>query len=329
MRNPIQQLQNKRWGRLHLLLFLGGASLMGATAQTRTLVPLGDFEQWLEREVKESAIIGGQTRQLFEIAPQRPLKDGLYLPPFASPWATSNVVASVGVTKTSRTVFPDIHGAGRSARLETRLEEVKVLGMINISVLAAGSIFLGEMVEPITSTKNPNSKLIMGIPFEQRPRALVLDLKALISSEPNRWRIPGFGSRTQVVGADHGEVMVLLQKRWEDAEGNIHALRIGTLVERITQSTNGWAEGLTLPIRYGNFTTAAEFKPYMGLVSGEQSYYARNSKGQIVPIRESGWASPEEKPTHLILKASSSHGGAYIGSIGNTLWIDNVRLEFE
>ncbi|MCD8194480.1 MAG: PCMD domain-containing protein, partial [Tannerellaceae bacterium] len=31
-------------------------------------------------------------------------------------------------------------------------------------------------------------------------------------------------------------------------------------------------------------------------------------------------------PPHMVLQVASSHGGAYIGSPGNTLWIDNVNL---
>ena len=63
----------------------------------------------------------------------------------------------------------------------------------------------------------------------------------------------------------------------------------------------------------------------MGLRSTD---YARNSKGKSVPVKEVGWASANEKPTHLILQFSSSDGGAYIGTPGNTLWIDNVALVY-
>ena len=35
-----------------------------------------------------------------------------------------------------------------------------------------------------------------------------------------------------------------------------------------------------------------------------------------------------ENPTHMILQFSSSHGGAFIGSPGNTLWVDNVKLVY-
>jgi hypothetical protein len=56
--------------------------------------------------------------------------------------------------------------------------------------------------------------------------------------------------------------------------------------------------------------------------------YARNSKGESVLVKETGWASPDEKPTHMLLQFSSSHGGAYVGSPGNTFWVDNVKLVY-
>jgi hypothetical protein len=66
----------------------------------------------------------------------------------------------------------------------------------------------------------------------------------------------------------------------------------------------------------------------MGPVVGERTYYALNSKGENVPISEEGFASADETPTHLILKFDSSYGGAYIGTPGSTLWIDNVKLVY-
>ena len=61
---------------------------------------------------------------------------------------------------------------------------------------------------------------------------------------------------------------------------------------------------------------------------GVGGYYARNSKGESKLIQEVGWASPDEQPTHLILQFTSSIGGAFVGSPGNTLWIDNVCLVY-
>lgn len=59
-----------------------------------------------------------------------------------SPWGTSNVMAKVaGITKTNTSVFKEKRGNGFCARLETRIESVKVFGIVNIAVLASGSIF--------------------------------------------------------------------------------------------------------------------------------------------------------------------------------------------
>ena len=66
----------------------------------------------------------------------------------------------------------------------------------------------------------------------------------------------------------------------------------------------------------------------MGLTSGDNTKYAKNSKGKMVKVIEEGWAGESETPTHTVLQFDSSHGGAYIGSIGNTLWIDNLRLVY-
>ena len=63
----------------------------------------------------------------------------------------------------------------------------------------------------------------------------------------------------------------------------------------------------------------------MDLKNGNSAYYAQNSKGKIVPIEENEWADASETPTHAIVKFDSSHGGAYIGTIGTTLWLDNIK----
>ena len=75
---------------------------------------------------------------------------------------------------------------------------------------------------------------------------------------------------------------------------------------------------------YGDITKHPEYKPYMRIQVEER--YALNSQGKSVPIQEVGWAAEGELPTHIVLQFTSSHGGAYIGSPGNTMWIDNVEL---
>ena len=202
------------------------------------------------------------------------------------------------------------------------------MGIVNISVLAAGSLYLGTMLEPITSSKNPMSKINVGIPFTRRPRALKFDYKYTAAGADSRIKETGFSKTRTIPGRDMGECVCLLQKRWEDAEGNIHALRVGTMRMRFSQSSNGWVEGKEYPIHYGDIRQEPYYREWMGLVGGERTYYALNSRGKNVPVLEEGWAAADEKPTHLILKFDSSYGGAYIGSVGNTLWLDNIKMVY-
>lgn len=82
------------------------------------------------------------------------------------------------------------------------------------------------------------------------------------------------------------------------------------------------------PIEYGDITKKSGYHSYMGLIDGDDTKYCINSKGKNVPIHEVGWADADETPTHIILQFDSSYGGAYVGSVGTTLWVDNVRLVY-
>ncbi|WP_102408654.1 PCMD domain-containing protein [Parabacteroides bouchesdurhonensis] len=286
----------------------------------------GDMDQWVVREIHESAIIGGNTKYLYEPGPTDTIKGNIaYHNRGGSPWATSNVMAKVtGVVKTNTSVFPERRGDGWCARLETRFESVKVLGLIDIEVIAAGSVFLGTVHEPIRGTKNPQSMLGNGVPFTKRPKALRFDYKVKAAPEKNRVRSTGFSRKSVVEGQDSIAVILLLQKRWEDKEGNIYAKRVGTMVQRYTASTPDWVDNATYPVLYGDITSLPDYKPYMRIQVEER--YSLNKEGKSVPIKEIGWAEPDETPTHMVLQFVSSHGGAYIGSPGNTFWIDNVKL---
>ena len=66
----------------------------------------------------------------------------------------------------------------------------------------------------------------------------------------------------------------------------------------------------------------------MGLIPEKKSYYAANSKGKMVPVREVGWDSAEATPTHLMVMFSSGSGEPYTGTPGATFWVDNVELVF-
>ena len=244
-----------------------------------------------------------------------------------SPWANSNVMAKVaGIVKTNVSVFPEKRGNGWCARMETRMEKVKVLGLVDIEVVAAGSVFLGSVHEPIKGTKNPQSMLLSGVPFTKWPKALQFDYKVKVMPQHTRVRSTGFSRKGTVPGQDSVAVVLLLQKRWEDKLGNVYSKRVGTMVHRFSHSSNGWVNAQSFPILYGNITKRPEYKSYMRIQVEER--YTMNSKGVSVPIQEIGWADEDEKPTHMVLQFVSSHGGAYIGSPGNTFWLDNVKLVY-
>lgn len=301
------------------------------SAQRSEAIKYGDFNNWVTRNIKESHLIGGKTKQVYEIAPARTIDgDEPYVNEGGSPWATSNVMAKVcGITKTSNAVFPDERSAGnRCAKLTTCIENCKAIGIINIDVVVAGTVFLGQMFEPIKSTSDPYSKMEMGVPFTKRPKALVYDYKLYIPAGNTRLYSSGFGSKKTLQGSDKAEVFIFLQRRWEDAEGNLYAKRVGTGRELLSKNTSDWVNGHKLIVNYGDISHEGYFKPFMGLIPEAKSYCARNSKGKIVPVHEVGWDSPEATPTHLMVMFSAGSGEPYVGTVGTNFWIDNVALAY-
>lgn len=289
----------------------------------------GTFDSWSMRQVKESGIIGGATKTLYEFyGNQETVFTGKT--PFKAPegylWRTNNVLAIVaGVVKTNNTIFPEERGNGYCARIETHIEEVKALGVINMDVTCQGALLLGVLPEPITTTKDPMAKVFYGIPFTGMPKAVALDIKADVGHEVIR--ATGFSKLKPMGYPDSAEITVMLQKRWEDEDGVVHALRVGTAIWRISEDIPEWMNGYELKIHYGDITGEPFYKEYMGLKNDpESAFHAPNSNGSNVIIQEDGWAEPGTQPTHLVINIISSCGKAFYGGVGNTLWVDNVRL---
>ena len=295
-------------------------------AQERTeLIPFGDFDHWTVRYIKESSIIGGQTKAMYMIAPT----DTIYGPKYTrgrSPWSSSNAYAkALGANKVSVSVTPERHGKGWCARLETRLEVVKAVG-IDLKALATGSIYTGKLCDPVTLAhgKDPNSAIDMGMPFTKRPKALMLDYKAKIN--PNGQIV--FANATSKVknmpGQDYGQIVLVLQHRWEK-NGHVYAYRVGTATEYIKQSTNGWVNNHRLEVSYGTSYNKG-VKQWQQL--NKDRFKTRNSKGQMVFIEEVGWR-PDLAPTHLIIQISSGCQQPFTGCPGNVIWCDNIRLIYD
>lgn len=295
----------------------------------RRIEEYGTFDRWCARSVTESGIIGGKTKLLYEFYGN--MDTVATRDPFVSPkdylWRTNNVLAVVaGVVKTNNTVFPEKRGDGYCARIETHIEEVKALGIVNMEVVCQGVMMIGTLPEPITDTRNPMAKVIYGIPFQGRPKALIFDYKADVGHETVRGT--GF-SRLKYMGVpDYPIANILLQKRWEDEDGQIHAKRIGTGIELFKKNVPEWVNGHRLEVIYGDATNSRNYEDCMDLVSDpDKAFYAINSKGKKVMVKEEAWGDADEEPNYIVISFLASSGQAFFGGVGNTLWIDNVRLE--
>ena len=314
----------------HFVAMFLALSTLSVGAQERVVpIKYGDMEQWVTRRIEESGIIGGKTKLLYELGPTKEINGNIaYVNQGGSPWGNSNVMAKVvGIVKTNTSVYPEKRGNGQCARLETHIESVKVLGMVNITVLASGSMFLGDMKEPITGTKDGEKNLNSGVAFTERPKAVRYDYKVKMSDREKRVHATGFSKITDVEGKDFPEMNLFLQKRWEDKDGNIYAKRVGTVVVRYYTTTDDWRNNATYSIMYGDITGNPEYKAHMMRLQ-VQERYAVNSKGESVPIKEVAWGTEDDIPTHIQLQFTSSHGGAYIGSPGNSFYVDNVKLVY-
>lgn len=316
-------------GKIQISLFLLFAGVLPLVVQRYEAIPFGDFEHWTVRHIKESAILGGATTTLYVVGPDE-VFDGNRAYDYAkTPWASSNAYARVsGITKTSLSVEPDEGPDGRCAKLTTVLTSCKAAGVVDINALATGSLYWGKLFEPITGTRNPFANMDWGIPFTKRPRALVLDYRAELPASGMLTRASSFRV-TQFPGKDPCQVTLILQHRWEDEQGNVHAERVGTAFYRISRSTPGWVKGHRIPIWYGDASQMPGYQSYMGLIQGKRALWTVNSKGKRVPILEEKWAVADAPVTHAVLQLSSGSSEEFTGEPGNTLWVDNLRLEYE
>ena len=65
----------------------------------------------------------------------------------------------------------------------------------------------------------------------------------------------------------------------------------------------------------------------MGLKTNPKTAYrAKNSKGKVVIIHEDGWAPVGTEPNRMMIHFITSCGEAFYGGVGNTLWLDNVKV---
>ena len=240
--------------------------------------------------------------------------------------ARPDILAIVaGVVKTNNTVYPEPRDGGYCARIETHIEEVKALGVVNMDVVCQGAFMVGALPEPIRDTKSPMAKVMYGVPFNGCPKALKFDYKSDVGHTAMRGT--GFSKLKTLDYPDSAEVTFMLQKRWEDSEGRVHALRVATGIERFHESSPEWINGHEVELKYGDITKAPDYEYYMGLKTDpETAYHTINSRGENVIVEEDGWAEIGTEPNYMILHFISSCGKAFYGGVGNTLWVDNIEI---
>lgn len=226
----------------------------------REAVPFGDFEQWKQRRIKESAIVGKDSVTVYEIGKEQVIHGNIPYINKDSPWATSNAFAKVmGIVKTNVNVRPAPHDTpaknsstgkegDRCAEMKTEIMSFKVLGMANVNVLTAGAIYLGKLKEPINSMDNAIGSVNIGIPFTKMPKYLVFDYKATIRNSGTVSKSTGM-KRTDMPGKDKAIVTIQLQKRME-TDGKIYAERVAT-GEMLIDSSCDWKHGVKLKLEYG------------------------------------------------------------------------------
>lgn len=299
-----------------------------AYGQRYEKVPFGDFEQWAVRYITESKVIGGEERTVYMIGPTDTIRGNVPYSYDKTIWSSSNVYAKIaGVTKTSNNVMPDDGPTGKCAKLVSQMAACKVAGLVNLKVLATGSIYWGETQEPVSNVTNPYAVMSWGVPFTKRPKAMLLNYKAEIPNTGKLVRSTTF-RYSEFEGYDPFEFVFILQNRWEDADGNIHAVRVGTAVCRVEESSDGWVMDFRMPIIYGDARKSETYQPYMDLISGYKNMYAINSKGKKKLVLEEDWADANTPVTHAIMWFSSGSCGAFIGALDNILWLDELRLEY-
>ena len=106
---------------LNFIFFNAAVSYAQTAGEKEEPIKFGDMEHWITRHIHESAIIGGKTKTLYEIGPDKTIEGNKpYVNMGGSPWGTSNVMAKVsGIVKTNNTVYKDRHDNGFCVKMES------------------------------------------------------------------------------------------------------------------------------------------------------------------------------------------------------------------
>ena len=221
-------------------------------------VNYSSMDFWYARNLIESKLLSGDTIHLFEVGIVDTVSGSfdLKLKDPSSPWGTSNVFTKMMFDIGNTRVFPEKRGNGYCCRLETKMRNDNLIGF-KVDVLLSGTLFLGELIEPVRGIKDPIKNVSQGISFNLKPKAVKFDYKYHVG----KTRIKAANNISEAEGEDKAEFCVILQKRWEDKDGNVFATRIGGAREFYSDSQNEWVNGATYPVFYGDASKLEQYDP--------------------------------------------------------------------
>jgi len=313
-------------------IFLGSTAAFSQNSPSPYVDKMGQLnysslDYWYARKVKESFMLSGKTIDLYGVGKVPPTSDffDTTLKDPQSPWGVTNIYSKMVLDLGNTRVFPEKRGNGYCCRLETAIRKDNIAGL-KVEVLIAGTLFVGEMMEPVRGLKDPLKNVNQGIPFTQKPKAVKFDYKYHVGSN----RVKAVYSIDPAEGTDKAEFCIILQKRWEDKNGNVFATRIGGARQFFTGTIGQWVNGATFPVTYGDITKLPQYDAKtMGLIPSVGEVYVKNSQGRLMPLVETGWGKPDDVPTHMIFYFTSSYQGIlYQGSPESVFWVDNIELVY-
>ena len=286
------------------------------------------LDYWYARKVKESFLLSDTVVNLYAVGKVDKTADlfDYRLKDKKSPWGTTNIYSKMVLNIGTTRVYPEKRGDGYCARLETKIRKDNIVGL-KVDVLVAGTLFVGDLIEPVHGLKDPIKNVSQGIPFTQKPKAVKFDYKYSVGDK----RVKAVYRQEQVPGTDKAEFCIVLQKRWEDKDGNVFAKRIGGTRQFFTGEQKDWINGAEFPIIYGDITNEPFYDPKtMGLIPDVGEVWVKNSKNVLVPLVETGWGTADDIPTHMIMYFTSSYEGVqYVGSPNSVFWVDNIQFLYK
>jgi hypothetical protein len=273
-----------------------GASLEGISSFQP--VSFNHWEEIISFYVKAES--GLMKQWQIELLPAPQLQDPLFLYWKEAAWYSSRPNPSGGRLKDSIPVYWStannsvVQGTSRAGIGEKR-EGVKLTTSKNISfvkAIAAGTVFLGKFNFNLSDVGEPKKMTNFGIPFTAKPVAVEVEVE--YTAGPVLERLNKEADRFEVIPDDKDRGIVWVELLHWNGQGSYsyHGDPVSSITvlgrgEYELEDTNGMIN-IKIPVNYYNHTL---------------------------------------KPTHItVVMSSGSRGDDFIGAVGSTLKVNNVRL---